>query len=212
MTALLERRIEILEEKLESIVALGIITQINGGSVRVDINGESTHDLPVLFPKTQDDKFQFMPDIGEQVVCLFLPFGLEQGFVIGSIYSDVDTPPVDGSDKAHIKFKDGAKLEYDRATHKLTIDLSAAQGDVDLKCKNINATITENADITAKNVNVNVQDKAEVKATTEVIVDSPSITMKNGGEGMGVVTTECVCNVLGINHADGSTITKAQKA
>ncbi|MCP4163625.1 MAG: hypothetical protein GY760_26500 [Deltaproteobacteria bacterium] len=51
-----------------------------------------------------------------------------------------------------------------------------------------------------------------MEATAEVIVDSPSITMKNGGEGMGVVTTECVCNVLGIAHADGSIIAKAQKA
>ncbi|MCP4163623.1 MAG: phage baseplate assembly protein V [Deltaproteobacteria bacterium] len=203
MTAYLERRIEILEEKLENIVAVGIITQVNGGSVRVDIEGQSSHDMPVLFPKTQDDKFQFMPDIGEQVVCLFLPFGLEQGFVIGSVYSDVDTPPVDGSDKAHIKFKDGAMLEYDRATHKLLIDLSGATGDVDINCKNINATVTENMEVTATgDVKIKAAKNVEIKADTEVNVTSPMIKMN---EGKGVVTGECACMLTGIPHSDVST-------
>ncbi len=209
-----------LEEKLNSIISVGIITQVNNGTVRVDINGTNSHDMPVLFPKTQDDKFQFMPDIGEQVLCLFLPYGLEQGFVIGSLYSEVDTPPVTGSDKAHIKFKDGAFIEYDRATHKLSIDLSAATGDVEVKCKNMNATITENLDATitgdaiitaANDVKVTATNKVEVKGDTEVSVTSPVIKMNGGGAvgaGIpteGVVTRECACILTGMPHIDAST-------
>ncbi|MCP4160044.1 MAG: phage baseplate assembly protein V [Deltaproteobacteria bacterium] len=208
----LKRRVEELETKLDKLIRVGIISEVKGGNVRVTINDVSTHELPVLFPKTQDDKFQFMPDIGEQVLCVFLPFDLTQGFVIGSMFSGVDSAPVEGSSKAHIKFKDNAILEYDRDTSKLSIDLSGSTGEVEIKCKNLNAEVSENADIKAKNVVVDVVEKTEVKSAVEVVVDSPKTTIKNGGEGMGIVTTECVCNILGVAHADGSEIAKAQKA
>lgn len=206
------RKIEALENKVDNLVKVGLVTAVKGGNVRVEINGVDSHELPVLFPKTQDDSFQAMPDIGEQVLCVFLPFDITQGFCLGCMYSETDVAPVEGSSKAHIKFKDNTMLEYDRDSHKLSIDLSGALGDVEVKCKNLNAEVTENANITAKNVLVDVAEKTELKSAVEVVIDSPKTTIKNGGEGMGIVTTECVCNVLGINHAVGSEIAKAQKA
>jgi phage baseplate assembly protein gpV len=76
--------------------------------------------LPVIFAKTQDDKFYWIPDIGEQVVCL-MDLRDEAGAVLGAIYSAADVPPVNNADKFHIAFKDGASFDYDRVLHLLNL-------------------------------------------------------------------------------------------
>lgn len=80
--------------------------------------------LPIVVPKTQNDKFYWIPDIGEQVVCLMDEHD-EAGAVLGAIYSKVDTPPVANPDKWHITMRDGAAFEYDRAVHALAVTLPA---------------------------------------------------------------------------------------
>jgi phage baseplate assembly protein gpV len=76
--------------------------------------------LPIVFFKTQDDKAYWIPDIGEQVVCL-MDLRDEAGAVLGAIYSAVDTPPVNSADKFHLAFKDGARFDYDRVAHLLDL-------------------------------------------------------------------------------------------
>lgn len=78
--------------------------------------------LPVIAFKTQDDKGYWMPDLGEQVVCLMDEHD-EAGAVLGAIYSAADVPPVQSADKYHVSFKDGASFEYDRAAHALAVSL-----------------------------------------------------------------------------------------
>ncbi len=80
--------------------------------------------LQVVVPKTLADKTFWMPDAGEQVVCLMDECD-EAGAVLGAIYSTVDTPPVQSPDKFHVSFRDGTVIEYDRAAHALTIVLCA---------------------------------------------------------------------------------------
>jgi phage baseplate assembly protein gpV len=76
--------------------------------------------LPVVFAKTQDDKVYWIPDIGEQVVCL-MDLRDEAGAVLGAIYSSADTPPVNSANKFHLGFKDGAHFDYDRVAHLLDL-------------------------------------------------------------------------------------------
>ena len=76
--------------------------------------------LPILFPKTQNDKAYWIPDVGEQVVCL-MDMRDEDGAVLGAIYSSADTAPADSADKFHLGFKDGASVEYDRAAQVLDL-------------------------------------------------------------------------------------------
>lgn len=78
--------------------------------------------LPVVVAKTQNDKMYWMPDVGEQVVCMMDEHD-EDGAVLGAIYSSVDQPAVASLDKLHWKSKDGAAFEYDRAAHALGISL-----------------------------------------------------------------------------------------
>ncbi len=97
------------------------------GRVRVafpDRDNLLSYWLPIVVPKSQNDKAYWIPDIGEQVVCLMDEHD-EDGCVLGAIYSTVDTPPVSSADKWHVTFKDGAEIEYDREQHALSITLPA---------------------------------------------------------------------------------------
>jgi phage baseplate assembly protein gpV len=76
--------------------------------------------LPLVVPKTQNDKTYWLPDIGEQVVCL-MDARDEAGVVLGAIYSQADTTPVQSGDKFHLGFKDGTAIEYDRGAHVLAL-------------------------------------------------------------------------------------------
>jgi phage baseplate assembly protein gpV len=76
--------------------------------------------LPVVFFKTQNDQAYWIPDIGEQVVCL-MDLRDEAGAVLGAIYSSADVPPVNSPDKFYLGFKDGARVEYDRVAHLLDL-------------------------------------------------------------------------------------------
>src|SRR5437773_11971171 len=55
--------------------------------------------LPVVFAKTRDDKSYWLPDIGEQVVCL-MDVRDEDGAVLGAIYSSEDLTPTNNPDVA----------------------------------------------------------------------------------------------------------------
>ncbi len=81
--------------------------------------------LPVVVPKAQNDKAYWLPDIGEQVVCL-MDERDEAGVVLGAIYSHADGTPVQSSDKFHLGFKDGTAMEYDRSAHVLALNFQDA--------------------------------------------------------------------------------------
>ena len=120
-------RLTKVEERFNHFVRVGVVVSTNPGSgtVRVqftDADGMVSHDLPVLVPKTMDDKYYHMPDVEEQVLAIFLPLGLEQGFVLGSFYSKSDPVPVKDQDRHHVRFKDGTTVDYDRAKHLLKVD------------------------------------------------------------------------------------------
>ena len=106
---------------------VGLVKQqdLQGARVRVafpDCDQLLSYWLPIVFTKTQNDKGYWVPDIGEQVVCLMDEHD-EAGAVLGAIYSSADTPPVQSADKCHMSFKDGASIEYDRAAHALAVSL-----------------------------------------------------------------------------------------
>ncbi len=120
---------------MNQMIRQGKVTQTfpETGKVRVefpDSDGVESKILPVLFKRTIDNCDYDMPDKGEQVVCIVLANGMEQGFVIGSPYSDpeADKTPVDDQDKKHYKWKDGTFFEYDRKKHHGVLDMREPDG------------------------------------------------------------------------------------
>ncbi|MGE1004223.1 phage baseplate assembly protein V [Ralstonia pseudosolanacearum] len=104
-------------------IKYGTVSASRPGFARVrlpDFDNMRTMWLPIVYPKTQDDQACWTYDTGEQVAVLLDARG-EDGVILGAVYSSADKPPVSDPNKFSIRFKDGALLEYDRASHMLTV-------------------------------------------------------------------------------------------
>jgi phage baseplate assembly protein V len=152
----------------------------------------------VLAAKTALDKHAALPDIGEQVVIL-LELDLNRGFVVGAVYSNVDTVPTTDGDTTITKFSDGAYVAYNRKTHTMTV-LTSGTINVTASTINITATSTHNGNIT---VNGDVSINGNLSASGNASV-SGAISAAGGISGSGGLSFE------GHTHTDsrgGSTST-----
>ena len=126
-----------------------------------DMDDMVTTDLPILFPHTLKNKAYTMPDIGENVLCVFIEQGWGDGFCIGCFYTEEVLPPIMDQDKSHFLFSDGTYLEYDRKTHQLIAEI---KGDALIKAENIEVE-AETIQSTSTNLNATAK-QATINATT----------------------------------------------
>jgi phage baseplate assembly protein V len=122
---------------LKNLARVGRVSSINPANATVRVVFEDrenmvSYDLPVIVRQSMRNKDYWLPDVGEQVLCLFLPSGNAQGFVLGAFYSDEDLPPVNDANKRHVRFDDGTSVEYDRKSHRLSI---RCKGDIDIEAQ-----------------------------------------------------------------------------
>jgi phage baseplate assembly protein V len=133
---------------------VGLVQEQDAGGARVrvvfsDCDQMQSYWLPVVFPKTQDDKAYWLPDLGEQVVCM-MDGREEAGAVLGAIYSSADIPP-EGmtADKWHVTMKDGASFDYDRTAHVLDLRFQdGAEVKYDAAAHAFSATMPQGATFT----------------------------------------------------------------
>ena len=149
-----------LEEDLAratDLIRIGEVTSIDPARmtcrVTFDDDGITSHDLPVLAFNTFSNQDFRLPDIGEDVLCLFLSTGQEEGFVLGSFYAGEVMPEGASKDVRSITFSDGTRLAYDRASHELS---GTVQGTVKLECTGT----------------------AEISSDVSITLDAPQILLK----------------------------------
>lgn len=115
---------------IKNLIRVGRVSSVDTATatarVVFEAQGVVSYDLPVLQKQTLKNKDYCLPDVGEHVVCIFLPTGNAEGFILGAIYSDQDLPPDDSNNKRKVQFEDGTTIEYDRESHTLTIDTVGA--------------------------------------------------------------------------------------
>lgn len=124
---------------LMNLIRIGVVNSINpsNGSVKVlfqDKDDLVSAELPLF------DREYYMPEVGKQVVCVFLPNGIQQGFCLGTFFSKLNPPPAQNSELYVKDFGDGTKITYNKTTKTITIDAAnpiTINGDV-----NINGNIT----------------------------------------------------------------------
>ena len=173
-----------IQDAMSQLVRVGFVTARQPATHRLQVqfkdttNAPLTSDwLPCLVTRASQDLVYDLPDIGDQVLCIFMSNGLEQGFVVGSMYGR-QAPPVTDPEKFHRKFKDGTVIEYDRAAHKLTVDV---KGDVELVVTgNVTATVQGNLSST-------ISGPHSETAQGGIQMKAPSIAM--GGMGGGTDST-----------------------
>jgi len=121
-----ETRLKELEAKVNNMIRTGKVAVIDPKGVRVrvtfpDRENVQTDWLKVMVENTQKNKDYWMPEVGEDVLCIFLPNGLEAGFVLGGYYVDGVAPPAASADMRVTQFADGGRVEYDRASGKALV-------------------------------------------------------------------------------------------
>lgn len=182
-----------IQDALAQAIRVGEVVSTDPASATVrvkihDADGLVTYPLRVLQHKTLHDQQYWMPDVNEHVMCLFLPYGAEQGFVLGAFYSAADTPPVSSQDKDHTVYKDGTWHEYDRDEHKLHGEIKGefdfiVDEDAALHVKkNVTLTVDEDVDVRIKgNCNVIIEQDATIRvegdADTTVMGDAETVVV-----------------------------------
>ena len=115
-----------MDSAIKNLIRVGRVSSVNAANctarVAFEAQGIVSYDLPIIVPQTMKNKDYALPDVGEQVLCIFLPTGNAAGFILGSLYSTVDKPPLSSADKRGTTFSDGTHIEYDRSSNTLMID------------------------------------------------------------------------------------------
>lgn len=172
----LERRIQQLEARQANSVRVGTVTAImpEKGMVRVEFGDRGqlvSYELPVVVKQTLKNKDSYTPDVGEHVSCVFLGNGIEQGFVLGAIYSDKDTPLNNDPDVRRTDYEDGTYHSYDRknSVH-LMHYADGSEVKYDAKSNQLQVTVSG-----AGLVQVRCKE-ATVSADTSATIDTPTTT------------------------------------
>ncbi len=118
---------------IRNMVRVGKVSTVNGKDCRVkvvfpDKENCISDELPVIQIGSAGTAGYWVPEVGTQVLCLFLPNasgnGLSAGFVIGAYYSKA-APPKESDEKVRsIRFPDGSFIRYDGGT--ITINAASA--------------------------------------------------------------------------------------
>ncbi|MDY6247692.1 MAG: phage baseplate assembly protein V [Succinivibrio sp.] len=162
-------RVSSLESTLTEIIRVGTVSSTNPQkhTARVTISDEdnlTTHELAVLCRNTFKNHDYNMPDVGDDVLCVFMPQGIEEGFILGSFYAGNVQPPTTNQDERKVEFADGTTVTYNRATHEL---------DVVIEGTHIHADRAK--------VNITTPQEVNINTTNANITASGNITMKSGG-------------------------------
>lgn len=105
---------------LRNLIRVGVVSSVNenNGTVRVvfdDKDNLVSDELPLLSLEYN------IPQVKDQVLCLFLPNGLQQGFCLGKFYSDLNIPSIKNANIYYKEFDDGTSIKYDKTAKQLTI-------------------------------------------------------------------------------------------
>ena len=174
---------ENVQELLNGLIRIGEVSSIdvNKSTARVVFDDEDSlvsYDLAVLQRNTFKNHDYGMPDIGEDVLCIFLPNGQEDGFVIGSFYAGEVKPPESNGNKRTVVFSDGSRVCYDREAHNLTLTIDGTEIVFD----------RENGSITVpKAVTINCT-TATVNASESVKLDTPKTDITGVLNVAGLIT------------------------
>ena len=128
--------------------------------------------------------------VGEDVLCLFLPTGPEEGFILGSFYAGEITPPESTKDRRTTVFEDGTVIRYDMASHTATVIIGGTQ------------IVANQTSVTVNCAN------AVVNATSGVTLNTPKTDVTGALNVTGLITGK---GGLAVSGGSGATITGSLK-
>lgn len=138
-----------------------------------------SYDLQILQRRTVDCQTFNLPNVGEHVLCLFLPNGIQEGFVVNSFYT-AENLPKDGKKGIYRHtYEDDTIIEYDLNEHKARV---YTKYKVEVECKEAKVK-AETIDVEAKKMKITseIEIVGDVKITGSInasgnIIDGGSNT------------------------------------
>jgi phage baseplate assembly protein gpV len=152
---------------------------VDSASARVgfdDLSGTVSGFMQVLFPAAGGWNFFYTPKEGDQVVVSRLPNGVEEGYILGKVYT-ANKMPQGGAPNIFLMVSDDGKNIVKFDSDKGTLDIICDQG-CSLKTKQLDVEVTETVNLKAKNVNVENSDSITVKATNNANIEAKNATIK----------------------------------
>lgn len=177
----IENEIAEIHRRIDNLIRTGVVTEVDlkEGTCRVKSGGLETRHLPVSAIRAGDARVWWPPSVGEQVTLICMSGNPETAVVLPGLFSDFCPQPDARPETLHIRFPDGAVIEYDAARSALL-----ATG--------MKTASTE----TSESVSAHTR-QATVTATTGVTLNTPVVTCTgllqarslSVGEGGGGETT-----------------------
>jgi phage baseplate assembly protein V len=150
--------------------SIGVVSAVDVPTCRARVKFPAKGDvesywLEVLQSNTFISHDYGLPDVGE-TVAVMLDEGGESGCILGAIYTGANKPPHPGADVRRVDFGDGTAVAYDRAAHKLTIEMT---GNVKVQATNVDITaavkVTGNIDA---NGDLDLSGKADIGGAANI--------------------------------------------
>jgi len=172
--------------RLSNLVRLGTVLAVDHARARcrVQTDGNQTDWLPWMVPRVGQTIEWSAPVIGEQVIILSPEGVLTGAVVLRGLYCEAFPPPASAANLHLTIYPDGARVQYDHASHALTALLPAG-GTATLTASGgitLNGPLTVNGQTvingqTAINGNTAIDGNLNVsQAITAQAIDAPQIT------------------------------------
>lgn len=90
-----------------------------------DKDGTSSPELHILHRYSGKNKDYWIPDVGDQALCLFNnnDKNFSTGWILGTYFTDKQPPQISSPDVMRLDFADGSYVEYDRSSSTLTVNV-----------------------------------------------------------------------------------------
>ena len=168
-----------------NLVLLGVVAALDEAQARVRVDADGLLTAWIPWAETGAGpgvRTWSMPEIGEQVV-LVCPYGdPAQAVVIGRVYRDAYPAPANARTLHRTVYADGSTVEYDRQSHRLTVQVGV--GEVVVICKTATVQASERVTLdtptthTTGDLSVSGKIEAGADITTPAEVKAGSIGLK----------------------------------
>ena len=149
-----------------------------------------TPDAGVLTDNSSNRGFQFIPEVGDQVMVSFEQGNPHRPYVSGSMYHGKNTKEVSNNIRS-ITTKSGSTIVFDDTESAEKITINDKKGNIitfDSKDKSLSLQSPETINISAKNVKINAQENVEITAEKDIITHSKSETVINSEVDIDLVS------------------------
>ena len=149
-----------------------------------------TPDAGVLTDKSGNRGFQFIPEVGDQVMVSYEGGNPHRPYVSGSMYHGKNAKEVSNNIRS-ITTKSGSTITFDDTNRAEKITIKDKKGNTitfDSKDKSLSLQSPETINISAKNVKINAQENVEITAEKDIITHSKSETVINSEVDIDLVS------------------------